>query len=158
MLLAACTHRDDLIKHFETFGNSASEEKCMLETEHMLMCRQASACVMQGPPRTERVAVHGDDDAPAGGTRLPPSPPPSPGLPGTLDGQSQLCSALGRWELHITKSNLAWYLVQRAVRLQKVTRASHTAATTHMEVIHQVMRADALVDGAASQGIGASSC
>ena len=75
--------------------------------------------------------MHGDDDAPAGGTRLPPSPPPSPGLPGTLDGQPQLCSALGRWELHITKRNLAWYLVQRAVRLQKVTTASHTAATTH---------------------------
>ena len=53
MLLAACRHRDDLIKHFETFGNSASGEKCMLETEQMLMCRLTSACVMQGPPRAE---------------------------------------------------------------------------------------------------------
>ena len=53
MLLAACTHRDDLIKHFETFGNSASEEKCMFEREQMLMCRLASAYEMQGPPRTE---------------------------------------------------------------------------------------------------------
>ena len=102
--------------------------------------------------------MHGDDDAPAGGTRLPQA-----------HRQALACLApwmdnlsfAARWEggeLHITKRNLAWYLVQRAVRLQKVTTASHNAATTHMEVIHQVMRADALLDGAASQGIGASSC
>ena len=75
-----------------------------------LSCTECGMQV-QGPPRAERDAVHGDDGAAAGGRGGSADAPPGPRVPCALDAQPQLCGTLGRWHpeqrLHASCINLS---------------------------------------------------